>query len=933
MRKLLSVALVMFFGVSIFAQTTITGTITEASSGQSLPGANIKVVGKNLGTTTDFDGNFKLIVKQDAPFQIEISSIGFDSKTIAISSDNQAIKIALKESQTQLNEVVVSASRTPERVRESPVTIERIDTRTIKTTSSPSFYDGLENLKGVDINTNSLTFKSINTRGFASFANARFVQLIDGMDNASPALNFPLGNLVGASELDVKSIEILPGASSALYGANAFNGILFITTKDPFNSSGISAYAKTGYTSQDAAGDNQFWDVGIRTAYVFSKKFAAKANFSYLRGTDWFATDYRDHSNFSKPTSAPDYDGLNIYGDEVATTLNFDTLAGLPQGTLGEEKVARTGYKEVNLTNYNAESIKSSLSLNYRPTGGDLELIYEMRLGKGSTIYQGSNRYSLKDLFLQQHKFEIHNKHFMVRAYVTSESEGRSYDMRFTAINMNRKWKSDVNWFTQYAQTFIGARLGLIPGVPQLPKAQANALARKIADTGRLIPGTAAFNSTLASVTSDANLTTGSKFFDASKMYRTEGNYNFSDIIHFADILAGGSFTEFSLNSKGTVFTDANGPIVYNEYGMYIQAIKTMMDNHLKFTGSIRYDKSRNFNGSYSPRVSLVYSAGERHNHNFRASYQTGFRNPTTQDQYIGLDVGRALLVGSAPDNLDRYSKDITLSTNGAGLLGAPSVNIKGRAAYENAFTLSSALAFGAAAKLGNIDPTLLKSANVPLVKPEQVSAYELGYRGVIGKFSIDLSGYYNQYKHFIANQTVIVPLYGSTNPTDPSFPLALAALGNGDSQPFQTYTNSSVDVNSYGASLGVNTKIANYNFGISYTYAAFEYNRAKNPDFEPGFNTPKNKVKAFIGSQNVFKNVGFKVNWRWADSFLWQATFADGLVPSSSVFDAQISYHNPKSKSLFKIGGANLGGKDYYQAVGTGYIGSQFFVSWTIGL
>ena len=73
-----------------------------------------------------------------------------------------------------------------------------------------------------------MTFQSVNTRGFATFANTRFVQLVDGMDNSTPALNFPIGNLVGMNEVDVQSVELLPGAASALYGANAFNGILFM---------------------------------------------------------------------------------------------------------------------------------------------------------------------------------------------------------------------------------------------------------------------------------------------------------------------------------------------------------------------------------------------------------------------------------------------------------------------------------------------------------------------------------------------------------------------------------------------------------------------------------------------------------------------------------------------------------------------------------
>ncbi len=136
----------------------------------------------------------------------------------------------------------------------------------LKNTASPTFYDGLENLKEVQMNTSSMSFKSINTRGFATVANTRFMQLVDGMDNSSPLLNFVLGNLIGVSEIDVQSVELFPGASSALYGANAFNGILFMNSKSPFTSQGITAYAKYGQTSQKAAGTNDYIDYGIRMA-------------------------------------------------------------------------------------------------------------------------------------------------------------------------------------------------------------------------------------------------------------------------------------------------------------------------------------------------------------------------------------------------------------------------------------------------------------------------------------------------------------------------------------------------------------------------------------------------------------------------------------------------------------------------------------------
>jgi iron complex outermembrane receptor protein len=263
-KKILFIAFIAFGSLSMVAQTTISGTVKDAKTGEFLPGANVKVSRKSVGTSTDFDGRFELKNADNPPFTIEISMIGYKTEEVQITKKNQKVEVSLSENETSLDEIVVSASRTPERIMESPVTVERMDIREIKNTSSPSFYDGLENLKGVDVNTNSLTFKSVNTRGFATFANTRFMQLVDGMDNSSPALNFALGNLLGMSELDVNTVELLPGASSALYGANAFNGIMFMTSKSPFEHQGISVSLKSGLTSQDAAGDNEYNDFNIR---------------------------------------------------------------------------------------------------------------------------------------------------------------------------------------------------------------------------------------------------------------------------------------------------------------------------------------------------------------------------------------------------------------------------------------------------------------------------------------------------------------------------------------------------------------------------------------------------------------------------------------------------------------------------------------------
>ncbi len=915
-----------------YAQTVIKGKVSDENA-NPIPGANIVIAGKSIGTVADFDGNFVLETSENPPFELKITSLGYTEGLVKITSKNETVTVTLNEAQTFLDEVVLSASRTPERIFESPVTVERFGLNEIKNTASTDFYGGLEDLKGVDVNTNSLTFKSVNTRGFASFANTRFMQLVDGMDNSTPALNFPIGNLVGMIETDVQSVELLPGASSALYGANAFNGILFMRSKSPFDYQGISASVKRGITSQKAAGDNAYTDLGIRAAHKFSDKFAVKVNFGYLQGTDWAANNLegKDGNNFvtTGRTRANDlnYDGVNVYGDEVATNIKdvavtLEGLGRIPAGAnalIPSVEVSRTGYNENDLTNYNAESIKADWGLYYRPIEGkSLELSYVGKVGTGSTIYQGTNRYNIDNFFQEQHKLEIRNDNFFVRGYLVGDKAGNSYDMVFTGININRAWKDDNTWFGEYTGAYLQATLA------GATDEAAHAAGRATAESGRFLPGTPEFQAAFNKSINDPDLSTGSKFQDASKYYHADANYNFSHLIDFADIQLGGSFREYSLNSSGTIYTDLDGPINYSEFGIYTQIQKKIElagDKSLKLTGSVRYDKSEFFDGFYSPRISAGLTLNR--DHNIRASVQTGFRNPTTQDLFIGLDAGRAILVGSAPNNLDRYTRDYTVS--GAGqLIGQPaSVTQTGAVAYNNSYSLSSVNKLG---ETGN--PADLEIANPDIVKPEQVASFEIGYRGKMDKLIVDFSTYYNSYKDFISQEVVIAPYYGTVG----DGALSVAAISNGDFQPYSTYTNSDANVNSYGASLGLTMKVlGNFDLGGNYTYTKLDFDRESNPDLMLNFNTPEHKFKATFGNAELFENFGFNVSYKFSDDYFWEATFAQGVVPEYHNLDAQINYTIPSIKSTFKLGGTNILGDEYFTAVGTGFIGSMYYVSWTI--
>jgi hypothetical protein len=944
--------LTLFFCSISFAQNSIKGVVTDENN-QPIPGASIKVAGSNEGTTSDYDGSFSLITKQTPPFSVDVTAVGHTSNSFNVETVSQKIRIKLNSEETKLNEIVVSASRAPERVLQSPVTIERMGIAQVKSTTAPTFYDGLENLKEVQFNTSSISFKTVNTRGFAAVGNTRFMQLVDGMDNSSPALNFVLGNLIGLSDIDVASVELLPGASSALYGANAFNGILFMNSKSPFTNQGISSYVKYGQTSQDVAGTNDYFDMGLRAATAFSKHFAVKANFNYMQATEWIADDRTSMKGGAiGHETNQNYDGLNIYGDEVTTFIN----------NVGD--VSRTGYREKDLNDNKVNSVKADFSMHFKPWENDTEFILQYKLGLGNTIYQGANRYALNDFFMSQIKFEVKGKNFFARAYRSSEDAGNSYDMRFAGWNVQRAAKSDTNWFTDYATAFqlSSAMLGL-------DATEAGVYARTFADTNqstlglvpnsnvtngvldprgaRFEPGTPEFTSALNDVKSNPDFTKGAKFTDQSKIYHADVNYNFKDLMKFAEIQVGGSARQYEMNSSGSIFTDYDGPIRYNEYGIYTQGSKLFMEDRLKLVASIRYDKSQNFDGNISPRVSLVYSAGAQKTHNFRASYQTGFRNPTTQDQYIGLDLGPFALIGSAPENLVRYSETLNVSAAGQaafiadGQPATPTVVMNGNNAYDNSYTLASVQEFSkklaedsspagiaaAAAKL--------QAANVQLVRPEEVKAFELGYRTVINNdFSVDINGYYNQYNHFLNTSRVAGVYYGNVNaPINLLDPLnTVAALTRGDRRIYQIYSNTTADVASLGFGLGLSKKVyKNFELGANYNYSQLNFDQSEDPGFVTGFNTPKHRVKASLGNTRLFKNFGFNTNVRWNSEYFWESSFADGMIPSTTVVDAQINYAVPTCKLLFKVGATNIGGKDYVQVIGAGSIGQQWFASLTI--
>jgi len=1042
MKKIQKLSMLLAFCLCSFtmlAQTVVKGKVTDGK--EPVIGANVSIKGTTEGTVTDIDGKFELTTTQTAPFTLTISMVGMTTSELQVDGNKDDVSVTMSEETSLLNDVVVAASRVEEKLIESPVTIEKMNNRTIKAASANDYYDDLAKLKGVQTINGSMTLTSINTRGFGGISNTRFVQLMDGMDNAAPLLNFPTGNIVGIGELDINNVELLPGAASALYGPNAFNGILLMNSKNPFEQPGFSFQVKGGFAQAgNDYGIKANGSIGLRVAHAFKSKksgqdfLAIKANFTLFHGTDWLANDYStDRITEGNPTNSPNFDGLNRYGDEsrifvpyeqlrsgfitsgsnslqaspafqaavkagvtaqvnanlpaitagvtaavrqnvynqaiaggadpatanamadafIASPTGQATIAGgvqnqvqtlITQNTATQLPIQATGFatsridsvkqllgfdlRRTGLTedklidNHKAQSIKGDFGVYLRPfKDKSYEFSYNYRIGYGNSVYQGSERYALRNFTQQFHKVEIKSKDFFIRSYMSQTKDGDSYNMTALGAYTNESVSpSQAQWVPTYLGNYAPSIIGLALQSPSAAQALATATpqfiqalndsARARADRPWTSMSPDEQQAVINSVRTGLFQRGGAGFIDNSRLFHTEAMLDLSRWTHKAiDIQIGGNHRLYSLQTQGTVFNqDPDGTGIYKrikikEFGAFLQLQRKLFKDHLKIQASVRIDKNQNFKLIVSPRVAVVGTFGKDRNHNIRVSYQTGFRNPDSQAQYIYFPTTNILL-GGTQANAERYG-----IYNG----GAYSQD-----SYNAYIGLKLAGNTDSAARLA------LKVANFDYVKPENLQVVELGYKAVLfKKLLIDVNGYFNIYKDFIGQLSVvnIDTTYHKGVPIAPG-------------QSWRPYTNLADKVYSYGAGIGVGYALpkglmirGSYNY-MDYKIANENESSAKASDL--GFNAAKHQVFVGILGTNVWKGLGFGIDYRWQSAIEWSSDFADGVVKSRGMLDANISYLVEKAMTTFKLGATNIAGPDYRTNVGGPYIGRTFYASVT---
>lgn len=950
-KLLLLFALIVHYS-NLFAQGNnfieIRGKIINQENREPLQGANVLIKGTVSGTSTNQDGSFSLKTRAKYPFTLIISSLGFQSKTFEITGPESDLNIELL-TQTMLGkEVVITASRVEENILKSPVAIEKLDIRAIRESPAPSFYDALENVKGVQMTTSSITFKIPNTRGFNIPNNFRFVQLSDGVDMQAATLGVPLGNAIGPTELDIASIEITPGASSALYGMNAINGMANLLTKSPFLYQGLSVYSKNGLNHTGGTGRSlsNLTENAIRYAKAFNNKFAFKVNLSYLRGTDWLSNSYQDQNPNNLVTANPSYpelngnanaayDGWNIYGDENnnAVTINGVTYNGNPNQSF---IVRRTGYKEEDLSKPTVENLKFDAALHYRITE-NAEISYTYRYGRMDGVFQRGNKIQLDNVRVQNHKLELKGADYVVRTYVSSENTGDSYNIKPLADNLDLTHLSNNAWrdkFKNALQSQLDNNIDL---------AEAMQLARQEADAGRVEPGTQAFNDLKTTIiginnwdhanagVAGAPATGGARLKQMSRTYHANAQWDLSEKITAFDLLLGADATIYEVIPDGNNFVDFSRPVAernqpladgsfgdnvyYKKFGGFGQITKSLLNEKLKLYGSLRVDYNPEFSAKLNPRIAAVYTYKEKHN--FRASFQNGFRFPALFEALSFVNNGNVRRVGG-----------LAYINEGLGYL-------------DNSYTLASVNNFNAAvnkdvanglsaneAALNN--RALLETTNLSPTEPERITSFEVGYKSVLleNKLVVDLDIYTNQYKGFLGQVEVAVPSTDKIG-TDASVTDMLATNRSKQTR-YRVYTNAKNTYSNYGSSLGLT-----YNFFQKYTVSGnVNFSNITENDekdvFVTGFNTPKWSTNLSFGNREILPNFGFNIVWKWQESFLWESPLVNATVPAYNNFDAQVSYRIPQAKATIKVGGSNIFNKHYIQYAGGPTLGALYYTAIT---
>ncbi len=869
-----------------------------------------------------------------------------------------------------LNVVTVAASRTAERVMETPVTMEHIGAPQLQRTASIDLISGLARYKGIDVSQSSWLITSFSTRGFNSNKAERVVQLADYVDVTSPTASLYYGNWVGISDLDLASVDIVHGASSALYGSNALNGVMLMHSKDPFETPGLTASLR--------GGNRNLIDFQVRYAKVVSDKLAFKINANYFSADEFIASSDAaikrvtsgglagaDPSN--NPQGSPlGWNAINRYGDQGSTVTNAALTA------LNDNKPYRIyapGYAERDLlwakapgdlftiwgNSYKAGNIRINPSVQYK-INERIRLTYEYRYTFSNGIFQSSSRYAQRAMQYDLHRAELKGKDWFVRAFTVYDFGGKAYDlsglgngimgsvMAPARADGGRYPTYGQNYFALWNQVFGAARTsgladnstlsnvyavnpdGNAPQPYQLDQAigggqsiaEAQALASRIAQGVMLPVGSKVFNDLRQQIVSGvgsievngARTVRGAAFANTARFYDLSTQKEWQ-LTPGTNVVAGASFRTHRLRSAGTLLADGDkSPIAPGTNDVQ------MRDRIVNYEGGAYGQVRQNL---LADRLRLAFAGRVD---NFR-NFGTRFSPRASGVLSLGKNREHNFRMSYAqayrqPAQLDQY---IYLDFGSLLVMG----NIDGGFQGLNAVsTLPS----------GQPNPNFLQPQTIKSLTPEQVNTWEIGYKAQILKgLYVDASYYRSRYRDFIGTLRFYgredgLPATGAPFPASDDF--AKPATDRTRGRLIQVWANADQAVNTQGVVLAADyytpQKLHLY---TNYTWAHID--EADTQGLILGFNTPTHKVN--LGLDGTRDRFTYSLNYRYQTGYTFFMPFDEGYIDAYGTLDAQIGYQVPALKSLLRLGATNITSANAISAYGSAAIGRVVYLGWLVGI
>jgi len=370
----------------------ITGTVTDSAKAP-LIGAQVSVVGTRAGAMSDASGRYSISGVNAGTYEVRVQRIGERMESVAgvvvRPGEETRVDVTLARAPLSLAGVVVSASRRAEKITDAPATITSIETEAIDNAVGNNFAGLLKEVKGIDFIQVGMTSIAINARGFNSSFNNRMLMTEDGRVSILPENGLPVGTLTATPKVDLAGIEVLVGPGSALYGPDASNGVLALTTKDPRASKGV--------TLELTGGNRNFRDIQARYANTFGN-FGFKVSGEYQRAKDW--------------------DNYLYYN--AAGTIVLDTFTTTPPPTVVRESALKDP------VNWETGVVRGTGALVYYRGDQRLELSGGMSRtdGVGQTNV-GRNQLRDWDYNVQQAKYST--PHWFLNAYRAQSKSGTSF--------------------------------------------------------------------------------------------------------------------------------------------------------------------------------------------------------------------------------------------------------------------------------------------------------------------------------------------------------------------------------------------------------------------------------------------------------------------------------------------------------------------------